>query len=283
MSQSETLPELPRYRSLVSQPGSRPAASSGAPRRVRASQVLPQPVTAKPTLPPPPPELPRDLEKLAVIATPRAGIGVFTPIAHRYGWAGHLVEAPVTGAGRSQPDISRLADTVPPGAFLAGPISHGEPSIAALERYRKILLVRDLRAILVSRFCLERQLQRHAALTPVWYVEKPIEQMCLFLGKFGHVLFDEILSILPWLTEPGTLVLRHEELLAPGEPLMRALAAILRRETRPADEVQRLHAVPRKITARRHFATYWSSEAEGLFTAFGGPKMNHLLGYEKAA
>lgn len=278
MNQTDRLQEIPRYRSIVPRPGAR----SGTQQSGRPLQGVPQPMTAKPSLPPVPAELPRDLEKLALIAIPRAGIGVFSPIAQRYGWAGHQVDTPMTAINRAQLDIGRLAAMVPPGAFLAGPIGHAEPAITALTRFRKILLVRDLRGILVSRFCLERQLQRHALLTPVWYLENPIEQMCLFLGKFGHVLFDEILSILPWLTEPGTLVLRFEELLTPGDQVIRALATILRRETRPAGEVQRLYAVTRKVAARRHFATYWSHEAEALFTAFGGPKMNHLLGYEKA-
>ncbi|HEX9447591.1 MAG TPA: hypothetical protein VF920_06405 [Dongiaceae bacterium] len=222
------------------------------------------------------------LSKLALIAIPRAGISLLGPIAQRYGWIGHyLPDTTAAPTGRARIDVTRMAEMLPPGTFLAGPIRHDEATTASLTTFRKILLVRDLRSILVSRLALERRLKRHASLAPVWQQKDLVGQMSLFLSKFGPVLFDEILSILPWLTEPGIIAWRFEEMLTPGDQLARMIATTLRRDFNPPRDVLRLDIMSRRSANRRHFADYWSNEAEKTFTAFGGPQMNRLLGYER--
>lgn len=274
MTQTDRPKAIARHRALV------PQASAARPATPRP-QAAPMPVSrmagqqCQADLPP-------YLSRLALIALPRAGIGVLGPIAQRYGWVGHHLAYPLPVAkARARLDIGRMAGMLPPGTYLAGPIAHDEAASSILLAYRKILLVRDLRSLLVSRLAQERRLRRQPMLAPVWQQKSLTDQMSAFLSIYGPVLFDEILSILPWLTEPGIVALRYEEVLTPSEQLARLLATTLRRDFNPARDVLRLDALSRRAAARRHFADYWSNEAEQTFTAFGGPQMNRLLGYER--
>jgi hypothetical protein len=266
----------------------RPEAIAGHRALVPASQIV-RSVSGRgaavlPAVQPRAVDLPPYLSRLALIALPRAGIGVLGPIAQRHGWVGHHLAYPLPAAkARARLDISRMASMVPPGTYLAGPIAHDATAGDALLAFRKILLVRDLRSLLVSRLAQERRLKRQPVLAPVWQQKSLTGQMAIFLSIYGPVLFDEILSILPWLTEPGIVTLRYEELLSPSEQLGRLLATTLRRDFTPPRDVLRLDASSRRVTARRHFADYWSQETEKTFTAFGGPQMNRLLGYEREA
>ena len=231
------------------------------------------------TLLPPCVALPAAADQLVAIALPRAGLGLLGAIAAGYGW----VVTHAATAFKARQQVAQL----PAGHLLAGPLPHDEEMVAALKGCRKLLLLRDLRSLLVSRLRAERESGQRPELAPVWHLRNNAEQMCLFLGKRGPALFDEILAILPWTCDPDCVVLHLDGLLQPDGAERRRIDDIL------SQGLHRLYPQASPDTARRapptppltpwRFADYWSDEAEAIFTAFGGPQMNRILGYEQPA
>ncbi|HVJ34564.1 MAG TPA: hypothetical protein VND94_15715 [Terriglobia bacterium] len=229
---------------------------------------------------------PRPADRLVLIGAPRAGLSLLAEIAGQHGWRDQrqteVLETLAADAG-----------SLPAGSCLIGAIPHAEAAIAALAGFRKLLVIRELRSTLTSALRLERQLRRWPHLTPVWQLPTDELQMSRFLQQHGSFLFGQFLSVISWLTEPDVVTLRFERLRQPDAALAARLAMLLRRDagksghefTAPAAAMNsnRHPVVARRSGEAGDFRSFWSDEAELLFTAFGGCQLNKALGYDLAS
>ncbi|HVJ43431.1 MAG TPA: hypothetical protein VM639_18160 [Dongiaceae bacterium] len=235
--------------------------------------------------------------RLALIGAPRSGLSVLGLIAGHYGWRDQRQAGP---AGMIAADAAAL----PSGSCLLGAIPHTENAIEALRGFRKILVMRELRSAFVSLLRIERRLQQSPHLAPIWQLPTNQLQMSRFLQQHGPSLFGQFLSVLCWMTEPDVVTLRFEKLQQPDSGMAARLARLLRRDastsgdrdadagipdlTAGADSLLTVlrpasgAAAPVKSAAKAHFRSFWSGEAEALFTAFGGCQLNKALGYDQA-
>lgn len=236
---------------------------------------------------------------LAIITVPKAGTYLMSEVAKLAGWhqtywharedsfedysAGEMEDRRHRPQQFRQPlPLSEMVPQVPPHAFFVGHIPCNPATVQTLAGCRKILLVRELRAALVSRMRFERRLRRSKHFDAVWRVEGDQAQMTAFLHRDGASLLQAIFNILPWERQPGVLTVRFEDLLAPTAALGRDLGALLG-EAGPLPEAMFRQALAADTLTKSPegpvFDAYWSPEAEAEFQRIGGVLLNQAFGY----
>lgn len=238
-------------------------------------------------------------DRLAIITVPKAGTYLMSEVAKLCGWhqtywhvredsfedysAGEMADRRHRPQQfRQAQPLSEVVPQVPSHAFFVGHIPCNPDTVQTLAACRKILLVRELRAALVSRMRFERRLRRSSHFDAVWTVEGDKSQMTYFLQRDGISLLQAIFNILPWERQPGVLKVRFEDLLAPTAALGRDLGALLAAPD-PLPEALFHQALAADTLTKSPegpvFDAYWSPEAEAEFQRIGGVLLNQAFGY----
>jgi hypothetical protein len=221
--------------------------------------------------------------KLVIIGMPETDASILAMLAGIFGWRG--MEWPARnwleneastddpqGIDQASQRIEQHIRNLPDRTFLLGHIPHSEIALTALAGFRKILLVRELRSVLVSRFQAERDQPLPAIAQPA----TDRSDMCRFLRQQGPLLFGQFLSILTWMAEKDVVISHVEDLGRVDQAAARQLSKALGIEGRSASKhASAMSAAEIKL---EHF---WSDAAEELFNAFGGCLWNSALGYDQ--
>lgn len=140
----------------------------------------------------------------------------------------HIDHRSINNAGRvRQQDLNfslpLLADklgTVPQGTFLSAHLYHDESLVAAIlsKKIPIVFVIRDPRAILVSRFNYVLNLKRHERYNYFSSLPSDVERYkALIYGNEGTPYIrpfkDGLLSFLPWLEDERVLTVRYENLV----------------------------------------------------------------------
>jgi hypothetical protein len=228
--------------------------------------------------------------KLVIIGMPETDPSILAMLAGIFGWRG--MEWPGSSWSACDESIDDRHDidqasqrieqhirNLPDRTFLLGHIPHSEIALTALASFRKVLLVRELRSVLVSRFQVSRfQADRDQPSTAIASSATDRSDMCRFLRQQGPLLFGQFLSILTWMAEKDVVISHVEDLQRVDQAAARQLSKALGIKGRSAN----VHAHADAMSAAEiKLERFWSDAAEDLFNAFGGCLWNSALGYDQ--
>jgi hypothetical protein len=186
-----------------------------------------------------------------------------------------------------QCDVGEYIDLVGPGEYILSHFSCNGKLLSLLATFRKIIVIRELRACLVSFMRYSAAHTLGTSVSAGWgAIPEGPRRMENFLRHDGANFFSLARPIAGWLGQNVCLV-RFEELLgdrgenARDDAYQRIVRAVL--DGNPAiplmaENILRMDTLT-KSPGRSRVEDYWSDEAEEEFRRFAGPDLNAILGY----
>lgn len=250
-----------------------------------------------------PPSTPTPPARVVLVTIPKAGTYLFSETIRRLGFEQtHLHLAPDRvvaydparlDEGRAHPErfqvdcrIEQSTRLVRAGQFAASHLPCNERTLAALEDCRVIFATRELRSSLVSRARFDTKTGRFP--NPEG-VADPSRLVAAYLGRYAPARFEALRAQLGWLTHPGVLTVRFEDLLARDTSAIAAMRAHLGPAPLPAEpdaDIIEGSLAAETLTrsgSTSDLHTLWTDEAEAVFQQFGGPDLNDRFGYPEPA
>jgi hypothetical protein len=187
---------------------------------------------------------------------------------------------------REQPLAATLA-AIPAGAFAVGHLSHSPETATLLQPFRRILLLREPRAALMSRVRFQWASGRAAARAAPWRTAAtPQAALLQFLHDEGPERLAHLRSLAPWKDDRDLFALRFEDMqddtCAPAR--LTALCAWLGRSLpEPAASLLwRLRAtetLTRWSGAAAAPELVWDTACAAWWQSVDGPELARMFGY----
>ena len=232
----------------------------------------------------------RLLEQLGVVNT-CVHVDRFAFSDYRHKSIGEAIEDYLKFTTRIPIEVS--AGLTAPGQFIVGHLEHGAQSAEAVRHMRRILLLRDLRAALVSFMRFLSATGRGLRLSKEWSLlpDGP-GKMWEFCTLWGADYLGMVRAVQGWMDDPDVLVCRFEHLMgdAGTQAKSRTLAAIAAHIGMPGREEDLLRRFDSNVLdqptmtfsgQRTRTALYWDDKVETLFRKLGGIELQQALGYSQ--
>jgi hypothetical protein len=183
---------------------------------------------------------------------------------------------------------------VRPGQFAVGHLPASDEVRRTLADFRTAFAFRELRHAFVSwaRFVVSESMDRAVAEAARQFPDGP-DRVLLVLTRLAHGwLVPTCRAMLGWLTAPGVLPVRFEDLVGQNGPGPQAdvaarLVGHLGLSTPPPEAVAAVRGCVGRDTltysgTRSDLSTHWDDRLEDWFRSVGGADLNRKLGYADA-
>jgi len=243
----------------------------------------------------------------AVVSIPKAGTYFVAEMLKHLGWAGTEIHAsPLSftdyrnlslAQKRADPrsreigfPLDFVVQALQPGQFFVGHIPFSSYNERILSRTRLIFIRRELRSALVSYMRFLHKNNREMFDFETWRdLCDPRQRVVRFLAERGAFMVRWITRIADWHSAPSRSELSFETLYGDhGDDALRqmlgALSSHLGIQHREAafEAAKQVQGVDTKTWSgsRTDLSTFWSGEAEQLFSDAGGRSVNQAMGYD---
>jgi len=246
-------------------------------------------------------------KKAFIVSVPKSGTYLVARVLHNLGFVDleiHAKEAGLTDY-RKRSNVEKVerarqfdraipleiaAQMVLPGQFLVGHIPFSPKNREIMRSFVRFLCLRELRQSLASFMRFEyRRLKADCEREPRFWIEEPIgpPMMRAYLSVHGADLLWLAEEVFKWVSEPGTVVCRFEDLLGDNgaacqQQAAENIAAALGLE-RQAGYFAVCDALGKETLtysgSRTCLDDFWDDKVEAYFRELGGVERNRILGY----